>query len=340
MMARPGLAVLLAAALLAAAAGERQETEELAFAVTGTIDNFAPSRFPSGVLKGTYVAGGCGAPPCGLAPPAGPFGMAGAGPVPYAGPVGGPVHAVVSAPGVYAAPGSGILIAGDGQQDDPVDDIRFTQAKNNMAAAELSVVPIDLRKIDLELDHSDRIKVTAPPACGSSSRGPPPATRRVAACVGPVRPRGTAPAPPRHAGHARRPCAARCGNGGGAVCLPAHSWLRWQEELGEKINKIREANRQLEETLRKISEEPDRPGFPGAPGVRGLPGVRGPRGQAGVGKPGPAGVSGPPGVPGLPGVRGPIGKNGPPGYARVCIFPSVRVRNVQRRVRTRARTRT
>jgi hypothetical protein len=75
----------------------------------------------------------------------------------------GQMHAVVSAPGVYSAPGSGILIAGDGQSDDPVDDIRFTQAKNNMAAAELSVVPIDLRKIDLELDHSDRIKVTWTP---------------------------------------------------------------------------------------------------------------------------------------------------------------------------------
>jgi len=159
------LALLLA--LSALAEGQRvprdeQRTSELAFAVSGTIDNFAPSRFPNGVLKGMYVAGGpgCGTPPCGFAPPAGPAGTVGYGPVPYSGAVGGPYHAVVSAPGVYAAPGSGILIAGDGQQDDPVDDIRFTQAKNNMAAAELSVVPIDLRKIDLELDHSDRIKVT------------------------------------------------------------------------------------------------------------------------------------------------------------------------------------
>jgi len=157
-MLRKAAFSLLAAALLqggalAAAAGERarerQQTEELAFAVSGTIDNFAPSRFPGGVLKGMYVAGACGAPPCGLSP----YGY------PVGGPM-GPMHAVVSAPGVYAAPGSGILIAGDGQSDDPVDDIRFTQAKNNMAAAELSVVPIDLRKIDLELDHSDRIKVT------------------------------------------------------------------------------------------------------------------------------------------------------------------------------------
>lgn len=134
-----------------------QQTSELAFAVSGTIDNFAPSRFPNGVLKGAYVTSGpsgCAAPPCGAGP------LPAAGPVPYAGAVGGPYHAVVSAPGVYAAPGSGILVAGDGQEDDPVDEIRFTQAKNNMAAAELSVVPIDLRKIDLALDHSDRIKVT------------------------------------------------------------------------------------------------------------------------------------------------------------------------------------
>jgi len=142
-----------------------QQTSELAFAVSGTIDNFAPSRFPNGVLKGSYVTGGCGAPPCGISLPMGmPMGTGPYGPA-YGGPVGGPVHAVVSAPGVYAAPGSGILIAGDGQQDDPVDDIRFTQAKNNMAAAELSVVPIDLRKIDLALDHSDRIKVTRLPSC-------------------------------------------------------------------------------------------------------------------------------------------------------------------------------
>ena len=155
--ARLGLALLLVA--LAAARPARpdeQQTSELAFAVSGTIDNFAPSRFPNGVLKGTYVTSGpgCAAPPCGVGPA-----TATAGPLPYSGVVGGPYHAVVSAPGVYAAPGSGILIAGDGQQDDPVDEIRFTQAKNNMAAAELSVVPIDLRKIDLALDHSDRIKV-------------------------------------------------------------------------------------------------------------------------------------------------------------------------------------
>jgi hypothetical protein len=174
-MLRKAAFSLLAAALmqggaLAAAAGERardrQQTEELAFAVSGTIDNFAPSRFPGGVLKGMYVAGACGVPPCGLSP----YGY------PVGGPVGGPMgqmHAVVSAPGVYSAPGSGILIAGDGQSDDPVDDIRFTQAKNNMAAAELSVVPIDLRKIDLELDHSDRIKVTWTPRLVHASEPPP-----------------------------------------------------------------------------------------------------------------------------------------------------------------------
>ena len=161
--------------ILALAEGQRapqseQQTSELAFAVSGTIDNFAPSRFPNGILKGSYVTSGpgCGAPPCGMAP--GPMMAPGAGPVPYSGAVGGPFHAVVSAPGVYAAPGSGILIAGDGQEDDPVDDIRFTQAKNNMAAAELSVVPIDLRKIDLALDHSDRIKVTPFPSLRPSSR--------------------------------------------------------------------------------------------------------------------------------------------------------------------------
>jgi hypothetical protein len=141
---------------------DEQQTSELAFAITGTIDNFAPSRFPNGVLKGTYVTG-CGAPPCGMvASPLGPMSFPGTVPGPYGGNryVGGPYHPVVSAPGVYASPGNGILIAGDGNQDDPVDEIRFTQAKNNMAAAELSVVPTDLRKIDLALDHSDRIKVT------------------------------------------------------------------------------------------------------------------------------------------------------------------------------------
>ena len=120
---------------------DEQQTSELAFAITGTIDNFAPSRFPNGVLKGTYVTG-CGAPPCGMvASPLAPMSFPGTVAGPYGGNpyVGGPYHPVVSAPGVYASPGNGILIAGDGNQDDPVDEIRFTQAKNNMAAAELSV---------------------------------------------------------------------------------------------------------------------------------------------------------------------------------------------------------
>ena len=65
-MLRKAAFSLLAAALLqggalAAAAGERarerQQTEELAFAVSGTIDNFAPSRFPGGVLKGALDLG-------------------------------------------------------------------------------------------------------------------------------------------------------------------------------------------------------------------------------------------------------------------------------------------
>jgi len=39
---------------------DEQRTSKLAFAVSGTVDNFAPSRFPNGVLKGMYVAGGPG----------------------------------------------------------------------------------------------------------------------------------------------------------------------------------------------------------------------------------------------------------------------------------------
>jgi hypothetical protein len=234
---------------------DEQQTSELAFAITGTIDNFAPSRFPNGVLKGTYVTG-CGAPPCGMvASPLGPMSFPGTVAGPYGGNpyVGGPYHPVVSAPGVYASPGNGILIAGDGNQDDPVDEIRFTQAKNNMAAAELSVVPTDLRKIDLALDHSDRIK----------------------------------------------------------------------EELTEKISKIRESNRELENTLKKISNAPDRPGFPGPPGPRGLPGFKGQPGAPGVGYRGARGIRGPPGIPGLPGVRGPIGKNGATGAPGPAGFAGV-----------------
>ena len=209
--------VLLAILLLAVARtdGRRvkedeQQTTELAFAVSGTIDNFAPSRFPNGILKGTYVIGG----------PSNSAGPCGGGQSMYAGLCGGEqptsTNAVVSAPGVNAEPGNGILIAGDGQQDDPVDEIHFTQAKNNMAAAELSVVPIDLRKIDLALDHSDRIK----------------------------------------------------------------------EELDEKIARIRQSNRRLEETLRTIVEEPDRPGPTGPPGEQGYPGPPGARGQPGKAVPG------------------------------------------------------
>jgi hypothetical protein len=146
---------------------------------------------------------------------------------------------------------------------------------------------------------------------------------------------------------ARRFCTAGCGGGCCAArnlgcSFSAHGWIVWQEELGEKINKIRQANRQLEESLRKISEEPDRPGFPGAPGVRGLPGFRGPSGKPGVSKPGPQGVKGPPGVPGVPGVRGPMGKNGPPGYAyvcMVCIHDRVSLSSAERdQLSTQART--
>lgn len=71
-----------------------------------------------------------------------------------------------------------------------------------------------------------------------------------------------------------------------------------QEELNEKIEKIRQSNRELEETLRKISEEPGTRGFQGPPGMRGLPGLQGPPGKPGRGKPGPRGVRGPPGKPG------------------------------------------
>ena len=72
-----------------------------------------------------------------------------------------------------------------------------------------------------------------------------------------------------------------------------------QEELDEKIEKIRQSNRELEETLRKISDEPGRPGFQGPPGMRGMPGVRGPAGKPGRGKSGPRGTRGPPGKPGI-----------------------------------------
>lgn len=149
--------VLLALAVTADTQwGQRRQTTQLAFAVSGSLENFAPSRFPGGVLQGSYFAAGpaCAAPPCVQVGPAAPRA---ANAIPAA--AGGPVpHPVVTAPGVFAAPGAGILVAGDGVQDDPVDEIRFTQAKNNLAAAELSTVPTDLRKIDLALDHSDRVK--------------------------------------------------------------------------------------------------------------------------------------------------------------------------------------
>ena len=55
------------------------------------------------------------------------------------------------------------------------------------------------------------------------------------------------------------------------------------EELQTKLKQIHQSNCELEETLFKICEGPDRPGLPKAPGVLGLTGELGQEGALGKG---------------------------------------------------------
>jgi len=204
---------------------------ELTMVVQGTINNFNPSKLPGGVLHGWYQSSGCctacaTCPPC--ANPCAPGVMMG--------------NAVV--PGGTDA--NGVLVAGDGQKDDPVDEIRWTQAQNTAALGAVKWLKHDLESVKDSLRHADRIKV----------------------------------------------------------------------ELKDKINKIKNADWQLEATLQQIMAVPAPEGPPGLPGPRGPSGPAGAMGAPGVGEVGPAGMTGPPGPPGPPGApgkTGPAGARGPAG---------------------------
>ena len=136
-MARLGsLLFLVAVALLLGGcdAGRRrqddgQPTQELAFAVHGMINNFAPAQLPGGVLNGWFGPGD--SPPCKADCPGGT---------------------------VMAAPGNGIL-EGDDNNDDPVSAIRATQQENTRAEGILNGISGDLRDIASSVSHADRLKL-------------------------------------------------------------------------------------------------------------------------------------------------------------------------------------
>ncbi|KAJ1485608.1 hypothetical protein T484DRAFT_1945193 [Baffinella frigidus] len=126
-------AVVLALLVGGCDAGRRrqddgQPTTELAFAVHGMINNFAPAQLPGGVLHGWFSPGD--SPPC-----------------------------TVDCPGgtVMAAPGNGILV-GDVTQDDPVSAIRATQDDNTRSEAILHGISGDLQDIVSSVSHADRLK--------------------------------------------------------------------------------------------------------------------------------------------------------------------------------------
>jgi len=105
-----------------------QQTTELAFAVKGMINNFAPQKLPGGVLHGWFAPGD--APPC------------------VKDCVGGTI---------MAAPGNGILI-GDTTQDDPVNEIRFQQRRNTKNEGLLKGISEELQDIQTSLTHTERLK--------------------------------------------------------------------------------------------------------------------------------------------------------------------------------------
>ncbi len=53
---------------------------------------------------------------------------------------------------------NGVLIAGDGQNDDPVDEIQWTQAQNSAALGAVKWLKNDLESVKDSLRHTDRIK--------------------------------------------------------------------------------------------------------------------------------------------------------------------------------------
>eukprot|EP00961_Rhodomonas_salina_P227684 3077690-Rhodomonas_salina.1 len=136
-------------ALQQVAGGAGGERTELAMMVQGTINNFNPSKLPGGVLHGWYQTSGCctacaTCPPC--ANPCAPGGMMGGLMM------GG--NAVV--PGGVDA--NGVLIAGDGQKDDPIDEIKWTQAQNDAVLGEVHWLKHDLETVKDTLQHTQRMK--------------------------------------------------------------------------------------------------------------------------------------------------------------------------------------
>eukprot|EP00960_Hanusia_phi_P035986 752073-Hanusia_phi.AAC.1 len=144
------LAIGSIAVVLLVAGRQGPSSSELVYVVSGSINDFSPSRIPNGILHGWYHSpGNCCNPcptcqpcynPCGMASPAGVW-------------PGGE-----SPSGIYAAPGSGLMIAGDGQPDDPVWAIRATQAQNLASLSELKGLENDMRHIKSSLRHEDRLK--------------------------------------------------------------------------------------------------------------------------------------------------------------------------------------
>lgn len=308
-------------ALQQVAGGAGGERTELAMMVQGTINNFNPSKLPGGVLHGWYQTSGCctacaTCPPC--ANPCAPGGMMGGLMM------GG--NAVV--PGGVDA--NGVLIAGDGQKDDPIDEIKWTQAQNDAVLGEVHWLKHDLETVKDTLQHTQRMKdelrqkikaikladwqlegnlanIMAYPA----PEGPPGLVgpRGPTGPMGPAGPAGKdVTGPPGIAGIHGPPGPPGPPGKTGAMGAPGPAGKKGRDGL-DGLN--------------------GHPGFPGrsvlVPGPPGPPGPRGKEGAKGVpgvpGLSGKNGMRGPPGPVGDMGPDGPVGVQGPQGYPGVYYYP-------------------